>query len=112
MATELRIRSIRERSASRATAASSSSDTQSRIADRAAGNERGHEISIPTPGGALRARVYEPAGTHRRAVLLVSGLHPAGIEEPRLVRLARQLSASGVCVVTPDIPELSRFEIS
>src|SRR3954465_15807986 len=32
--------------------------------------------------------------------------------EPRLVRLARQIAASHVLVVTPDIPELARFEIS
>src|SRR5439155_23248837 len=30
---------------------------------------------------------------------------------PRLVALATELAASGVAIVTPDIPELSRFEI-
>ena len=60
----------------------------------------------------MRARLYEPLDAHRRPALLVSGLHPSGIDEPRLVRLARQLSASGLAVVTPDIPELSRFEIT
>jgi dienelactone hydrolase len=44
--------------------------------------------------------------------VLTSGLHASGIDEPRLVRLARQLAASRVAVVTPDIPELSRFDIS
>ena len=44
--------------------------------------------------------------------LLVSGLHPAGIDEPRLVALAREIAASGTAVVTPDIAELSRFEIT
>jgi dienelactone hydrolase len=73
--------------------------------------EHEREIAIPTTRGSLRARVYEPARS-RRATLLVSGLHPSGIDEPRLVRLARQLSASGLTVVTPDIPELSRFEIT
>src|SRR4029453_11745785 len=52
-----------------------------------------------------------PPSPHR-AALLTSGLHASGIDEPRLVRLARQLSAGGVPVVTPDIPELSRFEIT
>ena len=70
------------------------------------------EISIPTRRGAMRARLYEPAGGHRRAALLTSGLHASGIDEPRLVRLARQIAASGIAVVTPDIPELSRFEIA
>jgi dienelactone hydrolase len=39
-------------------------------------------------------------------------LHPAGIDEPRLVALARQLSYSGVIVITPDIPELSQLAIT
>jgi dienelactone hydrolase len=70
------------------------------------------ETAIPTPHGSLRARVYTPAARSRRAVLLVSGLHVAGIDEPRLTRLARELAASGLIVVTPDIPELSKFEIT
>ena len=69
------------------------------------------DITIPTTRGAMRARAYEPPSPHR-AALLTSGLHASGIDEPRLVRLARQLSAGGVTVVTPDIPELSRFEIT
>jgi len=70
-------------------------------------------VTIPTRAGAMRGRVYEPdRSRYRRVALLTSGLHPSGIEEPRLVRLARQVAASGVAVVTPDIPELSRFEIT
>jgi dienelactone hydrolase len=83
-----------------------------RIAEMDAGAERERLLTIPTERGPIRARLYEPAGTHRRAVLAVSGLHASGIDEPRLMRLARQLAASGVAVVTPDIPELSRFEIT
>src|SRR6187551_3850450 len=85
--------------------------TVRRIADFDRGEVREREIAIPISGVPLRARAYEPAAGHRRAVLLVSGLHPSGIDEPRLVRLARQLSGNGLAVVTPDIPELSRFEI-
>jgi dienelactone hydrolase len=73
---------------------------------------REREIAIPTPDGSLRARVYEPTRGATRAALLVSGLHPSGIDEPRLVRLARQLSGNGLAIVTPDIAELSRFEIA
>jgi len=69
------------------------------------------DITIPTMRGTMRARAYEPLSPHR-ATLLTSGLHASGIDEPRLVRLARQLAAGGVTVVTPDIPELSRFEIT
>jgi dienelactone hydrolase len=70
------------------------------------------EITIPTRRGPMRARLYEPAGSHHRAALLTSGLHVSGIDEPRLVRLAEQIAGSHIAVVTPDIPELSRFEIA
>jgi dienelactone hydrolase len=86
--------------------------TLRRLADLDAGAEHEREIAIPTPLGPLRARLYEPARSARRAALLTSGLHPAGIDEPRLVGLARQLSSNGLAIVTPDIPELSRFEIT
>jgi dienelactone hydrolase len=86
--------------------------TARRIADLDTRTLAEREIAIPTPRGSMRARVYEPAQSHRRAALLVSGLHPSGIDEPRLVRLARALAASNIAIVTPDIPELSRFEIT
>jgi dienelactone hydrolase len=82
-----------------------------RIADLDTMREQERDITIPTARGPMHARVYEPRSPHR-ATLLTSGLHPSGIDEPRLVRLARQLSAGGVTIVTPDVPELSRFEIT
>jgi dienelactone hydrolase len=69
-------------------------------------------VSIPGRDGSVRARVYEPLTIARQTVLLVSGLHPAGIDEPRLIDLARKLAEANVVVVTPDIPELSRFEVT
>jgi dienelactone hydrolase len=86
--------------------------TVGRVADFGTATTREREITIPVARGALRARIYEPTRTPRRAALLISGLHPAGINEPRLVDLARQLSASGLSIVTPDIQELSHFEIT
>jgi dienelactone hydrolase len=86
--------------------------TGRRLADLDTTAVESRDLEIPAPGGSLRARLYQPARSHRRAVLVTSGLHPTGIDEPRLVRLSRELAASGVAVVTPDIPELSRFEIT
>ncbi|MGE5242651.1 MAG: hypothetical protein ACM3SQ_00300, partial [Betaproteobacteria bacterium] len=71
-----------------------------------------HGLTIPLASGPIRARLYEPVTRPHRTVLLVSGLHPAGINEPRLVGLARELAASDLAVVTPDIPELTRFQIT
>jgi hypothetical protein len=45
-------------------------------------------------------------------VLLISGLHPAGIDQPRPTHLARTLAESNVLVVTPEFAELSRFDIT
>ncbi len=83
-----------------------------RLADLGTRPATERELSIPTGRGVLRARLYSPGPSPGRTVLLVSGLHAAGIEEPRLVALSRQLAASGVAVVTPDIPELSHFAIT
>src|SRR5471030_2411917 len=83
-----------------------------RVADLDTGLDHERNLQIPGAAGPLRARAYEPAHRVRRTALLVSGLHPFGIDEPRLVALARQLAASGIAVVTPDIPDLSRFAIT
>jgi len=48
----------------------------------------------------------------RQTVLLISGLHPAGIDQPRPTHLARTLAESNVLVVTPEFAELSRFDIT
>src|SRR3954470_12105114 len=39
--------------------------------------------TIATPEGAIRVRIFSPAGQPASAVLLVSGVHPDGIDEPR-----------------------------
>jgi hypothetical protein len=69
------------------------------------------EFEIPLAGGALRARVYEPSLRRGRAALRVPPLGAAGIDEPRLVGMARQLASSGLTIVTPAVPELTRYEI-
>src|SRR5262245_14265625 len=71
-------------------------------------------LMVPVGGALMRLRAYLPTakGGPRHTVLLVSGLHPAGIDEPRLIHLSRTLAASNILVVTPDIPELSRFDIT
>ena len=86
--------------------------TARRLADLDTRAVQDREVAIPTPRGSLRARIYSPPGAGRRVALVVSGLHVAGIDEPRLTRLARELAESGVVVVTPDIVELSRFDVS
>ena len=67
---------------------------------------------IPTRGGAIRGRVFRPDGVPARAALLVSGVHRDGIDEPRLVGLARELAATGIVVVTPEIDDLTHYRLT
>jgi dienelactone hydrolase len=69
-------------------------------------------VRIPTGLGPIAGRVYVPARGSNQTVLVVAGLHPVGIDEPRLMALSRELARSKVTVVTPAIPALSRFEIT
>lgn len=86
--------------------------TARRLADLDSVAVRERDISMEMPQGSMRGRVYEPEGRSTRTALLVPGLHASGIDEPGLVRIARLLAANRMTVVTPDIPELSRFEVS
>src|SRR5207249_4418790 len=86
--------------------------TLRRIADLGARSVSEREISIPARPRAIRARLYAPGPSPRRLVLLISGLHAAGIEEPRLAMLSRELASNDIAVVTPDIPELAHFDIT
>jgi dienelactone hydrolase len=83
-----------------------------RLADLDTVRIRERLAEIPLRARSMRGRLYTPLGAARQTVLLVSGLHPAGIDEPRLTALARRLSEADVTVVTPEIPELARFEVT
>jgi alpha-beta hydrolase superfamily lysophospholipase len=66
---------------------------------------------VPTRHGDVAAQFYSP-DAFRRTVLLIPGLHSAGIEEPRLRALARELAATGVNVMTMALPDLQHYRIS
>src|SRR4029453_2639777 len=53
------------------------------------------ETTIPWRGGQLRARRYLPADVSGRPILLVPGVHAAGIAEPRLINFAKKIAATG-----------------
>jgi dienelactone hydrolase len=69
-------------------------------------------LTIPWRGGVLSARKYLPAGSPRRAFLLVPGVHASGVDEPRLIGFARDLASMGHPVVTVGPPDLARYTIS
>lgn len=67
---------------------------------------------IPVRTGLTRARIFRPDGMPKRAALLVSGVHADGIDEPRLISLARELAGTGVVVLTPEIDDLTQYRLT
>src|SRR5687768_14871683 len=67
---------------------------------------------IPWRGGTLRVRGYQPYRASGRGILLVPGVHAAGIDEPRLIGFARDIGAMGHPVLTVELPDLTRYEIT
>ncbi len=79
---------------------------------RASAFSREPDSTMPTRSGSIPARVYRPAGSFRRTVLLMPGVHRDGIDESRLVGLAEDLAATGYNVVTIAAPDLQEFKIT
>lgn len=71
-----------------------------------------HPVQIPWRGGELRGRLYRPRNPDGRPILLVPGVHAAGIDEPRLVGFAREIAATGHAVVTAQLDDLTRYQIT
>jgi pimeloyl-ACP methyl ester carboxylesterase len=70
------------------------------------------EATIQGRGGAMRVRIYEPATRRARTVLLTGGVHAKGIDEPRLMKMARDLAVAGTPVVTAEIDDLLHYRIT
>ena len=63
-------------------------------------------------GQSVPARVYSPRGVgFAPGIVVVHGMHELGINEPRLVRLARSLAASGFFVMTPQVQGLADYRV-
>ena len=78
--------------------------------------ETGHfderALTIPWRGGQMRARLYIPHGSSDRAMLLVPGVHAAGVDEPRLVQFARDLASVSHTVLTAELIDLTQYRIT
>ena len=67
--------------------------------------------TIRTRHGDVRTRLYRPDSI-RRLVLLVPGVHAMGIDEPRLIGLSNELAATGLGVVTMELPDLAGYRFT
>ncbi len=69
-------------------------------------------LQVAWRGGELRARLYTPRGASDRAMLLVPGVHAAGVDEPRLVQFARDLASVRHTVLTVELTDLTQYRIT
>ena len=69
-------------------------------------------LEIPTRHGPVAARLYVPSPPVGRTVVVIPGIHGAGIDEPRLVQFSRRLAATGVNVLSVPLPDLRRYRIT
>jgi dienelactone hydrolase len=69
-------------------------------------------VTISWRQGQLRGRTYTPSDLSGRPIVLVPGVHAAGIDEPRLINFAREIAATGHPVVTAELTDLTRYQIT
>ena len=67
---------------------------------------------VPTRHGTVPAQFYRPEGGSSRTILMIPGIHSMGIDEPRLMKLAEDLAATGVTVMAMSLPDLQRYRIT
>jgi dienelactone hydrolase len=67
---------------------------------------------VPTRHGSVPARLYVPARAIGHPVLVIPGIHSAGIEEGRLTALSRELAGTGLMVMTLALPDLQAYRIT
>ena len=70
------------------------------------------DVSVPSERGPVRARLYVPPVAAHRCAVVGHGVHYRGIDEPRLVRFATELSKAGAVVLTPELSDLADYHVT
>jgi pimeloyl-ACP methyl ester carboxylesterase len=69
-------------------------------------------LTIPSSAGRVQARLYTPAtAPNAPGLVLIPGIHFRGMDEPRLVAFARSMSACGLRILTPELPDSRDYRI-
>src|SRR5215471_2315740 len=69
--------------------------------------------SAATPQGTLRYRLFVPTDvSHPPGIILLHGIHRAGIDEPRLINFGRVLAGAGIEVMTPELQDLADYRVT
>ena len=70
------------------------------------------DVTVPTRHGDVHARLYRSASGGSRSVAIFPGVHPGGVDEPRLAALTQRLAAAGAIVLSVPPPDLRAFRIT
>lgn len=72
-----------------------------------------HESVIQTEAGAVRVRLYSPSRhPNAHGLVVFHGVHHLGLDEPRLIAFAQAMAASGLNVITPELPDIKDYRVS
>lgn len=70
------------------------------------------DLSYPASTGVVRARLYTPLEhPDAPALIVLHGVHHLGIDEPRLIAFATAMSACGLRVLTPELPDIKDYHV-
>ena len=80
------------------------------------GGKSPHEVedapAVAVGGVPVRCRRFPPRGRPRGRVLVLHGVTPRGVDDPRMALLADSLAAAGFEVIAPEFVGLSRAELT
>ncbi|MGB8478979.1 MAG: alpha/beta hydrolase [Acidobacteriaceae bacterium] len=69
-------------------------------------------LTLPSAAGIVQARLYTPIpAPNAPGLVLIPGIHYLGMDEPRLMAFARSMSACGLRVLTPELPDSRDYRI-
>ena len=70
------------------------------------------DLTYSASTGPVRARMYTPLEhPHAPALMVLHGVHHLGIDEPRLIAFATAMSACGLRVLTPELPDIKDYHV-
>ncbi len=71
------------------------------------------DLTLPTVNGPIRARLYTPTNhPDAPALIVLHGVHHLGMDEPRLIAFASAMAATGLVVLTPELPGIKDYQVS
>jgi dienelactone hydrolase len=73
---------------------------------------RESDVTVPTRHGNVEGRLHVPESGGDRTLLIVPGVHAAGVHEPRLAALSRRVAGAGATVLTLPLPDLRTYRIT